>query len=115
MGAHLRYEGWRWTSHATRGNGVELMPVYKRKYDSGTVSATGRSARLSPGQAVRIRHQSTVMPPRRPAKVREPMRDEESRERSNAAAPDFMNGVKQWGTIGEHRRGEIILNDPMWR
>src|SRR5437879_472346 len=37
MGAHLWYEGWRWTSHATRGNGVELMPVYKRKYDSGTV------------------------------------------------------------------------------
>ncbi len=27
----------RWTSLATRGNGVELMPVYKRKYASGTV------------------------------------------------------------------------------
>src|SRR5713226_1994389 len=36
MGAHLRYAVWRWTSHATRGNGVELMPVHKRKYHSGT-------------------------------------------------------------------------------
>src|SRR5688500_12497398 len=37
MGAHLRNAGWRWTSPATRGNGVELMPVNKRKYRSGKV------------------------------------------------------------------------------
>src|SRR5579864_3700575 len=37
MGAHLRHADRRWTSYSTRGNGVELMPVYKRKYDSGTV------------------------------------------------------------------------------
>src|SRR5579872_5361910 len=63
MGAHLRNAPWHWTSPATRGNGVELMPVYKRKYDSGTVLwyfkfQPPRSARLSPGQAVRIRHQA---------------------------------------------------------
>src|SRR4051794_19177052 len=37
MGAHLRHTGWRWTYGVTRGNGVELMPVHKRKYRSGTV------------------------------------------------------------------------------
>jgi len=31
MGAHLRHAIWHWTSAATRGNGVELMPVHKRK------------------------------------------------------------------------------------
>src|SRR5678815_1764737 len=36
MGAHLRHAVWRWTSDRTRGNGVELMPVHKRKYESGT-------------------------------------------------------------------------------
>src|SRR6476619_39837 len=36
MGAHLRHAAWRWTSLATRGNGLELMPVHKRKYPSGT-------------------------------------------------------------------------------
>src|SRR6266704_1290894 len=35
MGAHLRHASRRWTSHATRGNGVELMPVFKRTYRSG--------------------------------------------------------------------------------
>src|SRR6185369_15699295 len=34
MGAHLRNAGWRWTSPANRGNGVELMPVHKRTYRS---------------------------------------------------------------------------------
>jgi integrase len=34
---HLRKPFWRWTSHHSRGNGVELMAVYKRKYNSGTV------------------------------------------------------------------------------
>src|SRR5579872_2467022 len=37
MGAQLRVTARRWTSLATRGNGVELMPVYKRRYASGTV------------------------------------------------------------------------------
>src|SRR5687767_1136841 len=37
MGAHLRNTASDWTSRATRGTGVELMPVYKRKYISGTV------------------------------------------------------------------------------
>src|SRR6184192_2322854 len=37
MGAQLRNTRCRWTSRATRGNGVELMSVYKRKYLSGTV------------------------------------------------------------------------------
>src|SRR5688572_10225119 len=35
MGAHLRNAIWHWTSYATRGNGVELMPVHKRTYQSG--------------------------------------------------------------------------------
>jgi integrase len=35
MGAYLRHAGWHWTSNATRGNGVELMPVHKRKNRSG--------------------------------------------------------------------------------
>src|SRR5262249_12445672 len=35
MGAHLRDAAWRWTLLATRGNGVELMPVHKRTYRSG--------------------------------------------------------------------------------
>jgi integrase len=35
MDAHLRDAGWRWTSLATRGNDVELMPVHKRTYGSG--------------------------------------------------------------------------------
>ncbi len=30
------YAGPRWTSTGSRGNGGELMAVYKRKYDSGT-------------------------------------------------------------------------------
>jgi integrase len=33
----VRHAGSRWTYPANRGNGVELMPVYKRKYPSGTV------------------------------------------------------------------------------
>src|SRR5580704_6153784 len=37
MGAHVRNVPHHWTSPATRGNGVELMAVYKRKYVSGTV------------------------------------------------------------------------------
>src|SRR5260370_17835861 len=37
MGAHLRHGGWRWTPYATRGNGVELMPVHKRTYRSRQV------------------------------------------------------------------------------
>src|ERR1700719_3088056 len=37
MGAHLRNAPRHWTSRRTRGNGVELMAVYKRKYKSGTV------------------------------------------------------------------------------
>src|SRR5580700_7442589 len=37
MGAHLRDAFGNWTSNGNRGNGVELMPVYKRKYSSGTV------------------------------------------------------------------------------
>src|SRR5260370_4766282 len=37
MGTQLRNAFWHWTSGATRGNGVELMSVYKRKYLSGTV------------------------------------------------------------------------------
>src|SRR6266481_7156296 len=36
MGEDLRHAGSRWTSYPTRGNGVELMPVHKRKYQSGT-------------------------------------------------------------------------------
>src|SRR6202158_2871698 len=36
MGAHLRHAGGRWTFYATRGNGGQLMPVHKRKYQSGT-------------------------------------------------------------------------------
>src|SRR5438477_2093086 len=35
MGAHLRHAGRRWTSRATRGTGVKLMPAFKRKYRSG--------------------------------------------------------------------------------
>src|SRR5688500_19743979 len=35
MGAHLRNTASDWTSRATRGNGVELMPAFKRKYRSG--------------------------------------------------------------------------------
>src|ERR1017187_7293546 len=37
MGEDLRGAGGRWTCRATRGNGVELMPVHKRKYRSGQV------------------------------------------------------------------------------
>jgi len=37
MGTELRVWCWHWTSQAIRGNGVALMPVYKRKYHSGTV------------------------------------------------------------------------------
>jgi integrase len=37
MGAHLRDAARNWTWGATRGNGVELMSVHKRKYDSGKV------------------------------------------------------------------------------
>src|SRR5260370_37898347 len=37
LGAYLRHAGSRWTSRATRGNGGQLMPVYKRKYRSGTI------------------------------------------------------------------------------
>ena len=37
MGTHLRNARSPWTSHATRGNGVELMPVHKRKYRSRKV------------------------------------------------------------------------------
>ena len=32
MGAHLRNALWHWTSDPRRGNGVELMSIYKRKY-----------------------------------------------------------------------------------
>src|ERR1051326_2227094 len=32
MGAYLWYTGCHWTSSPTRGNGVELMPVHKRKH-----------------------------------------------------------------------------------
>src|SRR6266404_1284251 len=38
MGANLRHAGCRWTSDATRGNGGELMPVHKRKYQSGSTN-----------------------------------------------------------------------------
>ena len=64
MGAHLRNAGSRWTSHATRGNGVELMSVYKRKYLSGTVlwylqvSTTRSCARDSADPRIRLRHQA---------------------------------------------------------
>ena len=37
MGTELRNGGSRWTSVSTRGNGVGLMPVFKRKYVSGKV------------------------------------------------------------------------------
>src|ERR1035441_7924050 len=37
MGAHLRHAARDWTSDGNRGNGVELMPVHKRKYRSGKV------------------------------------------------------------------------------
>src|SRR5215472_17348867 len=37
MGALLRHAESRWTSGRTRGNGVALMPVFKRKYVSGKV------------------------------------------------------------------------------
>src|ERR1039457_1211122 len=37
MGEDLRGAGGRWTCRATRGNGVELMPVHKRKYRSGQI------------------------------------------------------------------------------
>ena len=35
---NVRYGIFRWTSGATRGNGVELMSVHKRKKRSGTIS-----------------------------------------------------------------------------
>jgi excisionase family DNA binding protein len=35
LGAHLRPSGGRWTSTPTRSSGGELMPVFKRKYESG--------------------------------------------------------------------------------
>src|SRR4026209_2815610 len=38
MGAHLRHARWRWTSYATRGNGVEMMPVFKRTYGSRKIA-----------------------------------------------------------------------------
>src|ERR1039458_6520474 len=37
MGAHLWDAARHWTWGANRGNGVELMPVYKFKYRSGIV------------------------------------------------------------------------------
>src|ERR1700676_4408266 len=37
MGTHLRNASSHWTSRATRGNGVELMPVHKRTYRSRQV------------------------------------------------------------------------------
>src|SRR3954469_292761 len=37
MGAHLRNASWRWTWSPTRGNGVKLVPVHKRKYRSRKV------------------------------------------------------------------------------
>src|SRR5712691_12793008 len=37
MGADVRNAIWRWTCTSTRGNGVELMPVYKSKNRSGAV------------------------------------------------------------------------------
>ena len=51
-----------WTSHGTRGKGVELMAVYKRKYDSGTVlwyfkfQPPGAAREFASDQAVWIRH-----------------------------------------------------------
>ena len=72
-----------WTSPATRGNGVELMAVYKRKYNSGTIlwyfkfQRPGAARGLSPGQGVRIRHEAGSRrrrgetPDRRTAEVRD--------------------------------------------
>ena len=37
MGAHLRDTVWRWTWSATRGNGVELMPIHKKKNRAGKI------------------------------------------------------------------------------
>jgi integrase len=37
LGAHLRHAIWRWTYGATRGNGVELMPVHKKKNRAGKI------------------------------------------------------------------------------
>jgi hypothetical protein len=38
LGAYLRYKNFRWTWGATRGNGVELMSVHKKKTRSGKTS-----------------------------------------------------------------------------
>lgn len=34
----MRHSRWEWTFNAARGNGVELMPVHKRKYRSGEIT-----------------------------------------------------------------------------
>ena len=73
MGAHLWHAVWRWTCGAIRGNGVELMPVHKRKYRSGEIGLVlriqwppARSTReTETGQWSGIAHQARLRKTRR--------------------------------------------------